>query len=395
MALALLADHWARAQGGRVFALTVDHGLRPEAAAEAETVRHWMAARGIHHEILRWQGRKPGQGIQAAARAARYQLLTDWCRARGILHLLVAHHADDQAETVRMRELRRSGPTGLRGMAAVAPPPVEGPRWPLVLRPLLGFSRRDLVATLKALDQAWIEDPSNQNPAFTRVALRRRLMEDPGERQRLLDLAAATRATVADMDARLVVEAARMVSLHPAGLAVVERQLFNAVSEELARRFWERLLTTIGGAIYPPRGPALDRLVAAARDPAFSGCTLGGCRITAGPRRLTVSREVAAVSAEVAYESGMVWDGRFTLRGAMPGAAVVRRLGAAGRHSLKPQQGLDPALAKLPASAVMALPALYADEKLIAVPRLALGQAPSLGDDAVTACFTPRRPFFP
>src|SRR5690606_18022805 len=143
--------------------------------------------------------------------------------------------ADDQAETVRMRELRRSGPTGLRGMAAVAPPPVEGPRWPLVLRPLLGFSRRDLVATLKALDQAWIEDPSNQNPAFTRVALRRRLMEDPGERQRLLDLAAATRATVADMDARLVVEAARMVSLHPAGLAVVERQLFNAVSEELAR----------------------------------------------------------------------------------------------------------------------------------------------------------------
>ncbi|HZD25370.1 MAG TPA: tRNA lysidine(34) synthetase TilS, partial [Alphaproteobacteria bacterium] len=117
LALALLADGWARRRGGVATALTVDHGLRPEAAAEARRVGRWLAARGIPHRILRWRGDKPATAVQAKARAARYALLADWCRRHGVLHLLTAHHRGDQAETVLMRLAHGSGVDGLAGMA--------------------------------------------------------------------------------------------------------------------------------------------------------------------------------------------------------------------------------------------------------------------------------------
>ncbi|MGE0725158.1 MAG: tRNA lysidine(34) synthetase TilS, partial [Alphaproteobacteria bacterium] len=112
LALTLLADGWARARGGAVLALTVDHGLRPEAAAEAATVAAWLGARGIAHATLEWSGPRPMAAIQAAARAARLDLLAAACREAGILHLLLAHHRQDQAETASLRGARGSGTDG-------------------------------------------------------------------------------------------------------------------------------------------------------------------------------------------------------------------------------------------------------------------------------------------
>jgi tRNA(Ile)-lysidine synthase len=156
MALLLLLDRWTRARGGSVVALTVDHGLRPEAAAEAVQVGAWAAARGIAHETLPWIGDKPATGIQAAARDARYRLLTEACAARGILHIAFAHHADDQAETVLFRAERGSGPDGVAGMAAARS--MGAVR---LIRPLLRWPKPALIATCRALAQPFLEDPSN------------------------------------------------------------------------------------------------------------------------------------------------------------------------------------------------------------------------------------------
>jgi tRNA(Ile)-lysidine synthase len=126
LALAILADRWARARGGEAWALIVDHGLRPESAAEAATVGGWLAARGIPHAVLPWPGEKPTTGIQEAARAARYRLLADWCAAHGCLHLLTAHHRDDQAETYLIRHRAGSFVDGLAGMSVVRELPQFG-----------------------------------------------------------------------------------------------------------------------------------------------------------------------------------------------------------------------------------------------------------------------------
>ena len=107
-------------------------------------------------------------GIQDAARQARYELLTDWCRINSADALLVAHTLEDQAETFLMRLLRGSGVDGLAGMRAASM--VNG--LPL-LRPLLGVAKSDLKNELRNVDQDWIEDPSNQDERFTRVRVRR------------------------------------------------------------------------------------------------------------------------------------------------------------------------------------------------------------------------------
>src|SRR5262249_20106992 len=166
MALALLVAAWAERRGGRVTAITVDHGLRPEAAAEARQVGRWLRAHGITHRTLRWRppaGALPG-GLQAAARAGRYAPPCGWGRPRGVLHLALAHQQEDQAETLLLRLARGSGLDGLAAMAPIAER--MGVR---LLRPLLSVPRARLRATLVAAPQPWIDDPSNENPAHARI----------------------------------------------------------------------------------------------------------------------------------------------------------------------------------------------------------------------------------
>ena len=151
LALCLLADRWARARGGAVFGLTVDHRLRPESGAEAAQVRRWLAARAISHRTLRWTGTRPVSGIQEEARAARLALLVGWCRRAHVLHLLLGHQREDQAETVLQRLVRGSGIDGLAAMAPVRlamEPDGGGVR---LLRPLLSVSRDALTASLALL----------------------------------------------------------------------------------------------------------------------------------------------------------------------------------------------------------------------------------------------------
>lgn len=172
MALVLLADQWCRSRGGRVIAVTVDHGLRAEAIEEARWVGQQLAQHRIEHHILRWQGEKPGAAVQETARQARYHLLDDFIGAHSILHLLVAHHRDDQNETIAMRRHRNSGPVGAAGMSAVRS--LKNGR---LLRPLLPVPKARLIAYLRGCDQRWIEDPSNRNPAFERVRVRQQLSD--------------------------------------------------------------------------------------------------------------------------------------------------------------------------------------------------------------------------
>ena len=108
LSLVLLASHWAACRGGKVTALSVDHGLRAESRLEVEQVKKWMRIKGIDHHILSWEERKPVSGLQAAARNARYKLMTDWCREASVLHLLIGHTLDDQAETLLLRHEKAS-----------------------------------------------------------------------------------------------------------------------------------------------------------------------------------------------------------------------------------------------------------------------------------------------
>jgi tRNA(Ile)-lysidine synthase len=167
LALLLLAQ--ATIPGGFAVA-TVDHGLRPEAAAECALVERICAERGIRCATL--PVKVTGGNLQAAAREARYTALAAWASREGLAALVTAHHADDQAETLVMRLNRASGLSGLAGVRARGV--VPSGKLPL-LRPLLRWRRQQLAAIV---DRAGIEparDPSNADDHYDRVRIRRAL----------------------------------------------------------------------------------------------------------------------------------------------------------------------------------------------------------------------------
>ena len=169
VALMWLAARWRRtlARGPRLVAVTVDHGLRAEAKAEARDVKRLARALDLPHRTMRWTGAKPKTGLPAAARAARYRLLAQAARASGATHILTAHTRDDQAETLLLRLLRGSGIAGLAAMARQSER--DGV---LLARPFLHVSKSQLIATLKKAKLGFADDPTNRDLNFARPRIR-------------------------------------------------------------------------------------------------------------------------------------------------------------------------------------------------------------------------------
>jgi tRNA(Ile)-lysidine synthase len=189
IALMWLAARWRRAlaRGPQLIAVTVDHGLRPEAAREARDVKRLAARLNLPHRTLRWTGVKPKTGLPAAARAARYRLLAQAARRSGATHILTAHTRDDQAETLLMRMLRGSGIAGLAAMARETER--EGVR---LARPLLEVPKSQLIATVKKARLNFADDPTNRDTNYTRPRLRAlmpALAEEGGDSRNLTRLA--------------------------------------------------------------------------------------------------------------------------------------------------------------------------------------------------------------
>lgn len=167
--------------------LIVDHGLRERSADEAQRAHSLAARLGHSADILTWSPGRIKTGLQEKARRARYGLMGQACRERGLTRLVTAHHADDQAETVLMRVARGSGWRGAAGMRHSRYAPV----WPelagvSLLRPALSLSRTQLRAGMGELQP--IQDPSNRDPQFTRVRTRERLARELALREDMLAL---------------------------------------------------------------------------------------------------------------------------------------------------------------------------------------------------------------
>jgi tRNA(Ile)-lysidine synthase len=256
MALMWLVARWrnALARGPRLIAVTVDHGLRSEAAAEARHVKRLARSLDVPHRTVRWTGAKPKTGLPAAARAARYRLLAQAARAKGATHILTAHTRDDQAETLLMRMLRGSGISGLAAMAQ------ESERdGVLLVRPFLNVSKSRLVATLKKAKVSFADDPTNRDLNFTRPRLRAVmpvLAAEGGDTRNLARL--ASRLARANAAVEVLVDGAeRYLALRDLGAPpgsdskafhgqAFDAKAFAAMSEEIRLRLLLRAIDRFG-----------------------------------------------------------------------------------------------------------------------------------------------------
>jgi len=299
-ALLVLAARWAkrRKRAPKLLAVTVDHGLRLEAAGEAAAVERLARRLGVAHRTLRWRGRKPKAGLQDAARRARYRLLAQAAVEAGFAHVATAHTLDDQAETVLFRLARGSGLNGLAGMADALPLPTAAGSGVFLVRPLLGVAKTRLIATLHAAGVAYSEDPSNRDPRFMRSRLRALM---PALAREGLDARGLSRLAMrmrrAESTVEFAVEAARQ-ALAPGpwrerGPIVFATARFAGLPEEVGLRLLGRAIAQAGD-----EGPVeLGKLEALydslRRAPSGLRRTLAGALITLKSDRLSVERAPA------------------------------------------------------------------------------------------------------
>lgn len=359
LALLSLANDWRLAGGPFLQVVTVDHGLRPEAAAEAARVARTCGDLGVPHETLRWTG-WDGQGnLSDQARRARYRLMADWARRQNLHDIVLGHTLDDQAETFLMRLARGAGVDGLAAMR---------PSWEQdgirLHRPLLSQTRATLRVLLSARDLTWIEDPSNDDPAYTRVKARKALAVlgplgiTSGRLSEVAQHMAAVRRTLYDY----AQDAARHLVRVEAGDLLIARAGLACLPDEVARRLLQAALRWISGAVYGPRGQAVTQMLEVARS--GGTLTLQGCLMLSEEGNLRLTREYNAV-AGLRVPVNALWDGRWQASGPPTEGAEIAPLGAAGLRACP-----DWRAGGLPHASALACPGIWRKDELLAAPLL-------------------------
>jgi tRNA(Ile)-lysidine synthase len=366
-------------------AFIVDHGLREESSAEAAEVQRRLAAIGVESEILTWGHGAVTSRVHVQARKARYDLLIEACKRRGIRDLLLAHQREDQAETILMRFAKGSGLDGLAGMAPVKV--VDGVR---LLRPFLGVSKARLVATCEAAKIPYLIDPSNVKEKYARGRLRRvqQALADEGFTvDRLVDLGERAREAREALDYATRALLRVMARMDIGGVVHLNLEQLRSAPQAVALRALGACLRSVHPADYgPERSLLLPLLRALCGDDPMGARTLGGCVVHRGSRleargsgEATIIREYAAIAdvQEIAPGETVIWDGRWRVsyqrsdvRSQMSeGKLTVRALGeqthetvdrlALGLRRLVPQ-GRTRA----------ALPALWEGDRVVSIFRL-------------------------
>ncbi len=308
-------------------AATVDHGLRAEAADEAREVAVLCASRGISHFVRRWAGKKPATGIMAAAREARYELLTDLAAEISASVIVTAHTMDDQRETMTMRSKRRPQGEGGTGIADA----VLFDRRVWIARPFLACRRMDIRAYLTTKGQSWLDDPSNEDMRYERVRTRADLVQDQAE------------AMPADGAADRVLLSGKAsawlddhVTIHSHALCVIDRSAF-AAEESIAAYALSNLAAAFGGKAFGPGREQMQRILGFIRTGNSGRHTAGGVVFDLRRDALYLMREgrnIGALSL-MPGEKGC-WDGRFEVLNSGRAPIRVRACGAEGMATFPP-----------------------------------------------------------
>lgn len=294
-----------------IHVVTVDHALRPEAAAEADFVLQEAAALGLPAQKLRWDGPHPKTGLPAAARDARYGLLCDVCRRQSAV-LVTAHTLDDQAETFVMALARGAGVDGLSAMQ-----PVTCFKGVSIIRPLLETGRSRLRATLQRAGARWMEDPTNRDTGYERVRVREALAILQQQGVSGADLARSSRR-LSRARAALVHAAAALerdtVTHQAAGFAGIARGRFLQAPDEIQLRCLLAVARAYGGGMEQSLAGAED-LLSWMQSGAEKARTFAGCRIVRRTAEFVVGREASRVNeTPVQLASGQSvaeWDRRY------------------------------------------------------------------------------------
>ena len=376
MALLHCLHQWCQNAQKELVAFHVNHQLRPAASDEAVQVATWCAAWDIPYEILVWHHTPYDKTtVQKEAREARYQLLQEACQKSYVTHLFLAHHHNDQIETLLLRLFKGSGLMGLVGMQPIAQ------RSSLTLmRPLLTCTKEAITHYVAQYNIPFLKDPSNQNNAFLRVKIRSFVQQaqegglDPALLQTSFQKLALFQESFQDDFIDFIKQYGVLSTL---GYLTIDHHHFCHLSFAKQCFFLELCLKIVGGHYYAPRWDSLKQMAKNLTHPSFKAQTLGGCYVRIKKSTIEIMRECACVTEEISLSSSKIWwDRRFFIDN-LPQDTIyskchIKKLGRDGRLFLK-KAGV-PTVSTHPAPAIEALPALWQKDQLLAVPSILYGQ---------------------
>lgn len=326
-ALLELMSLWAKQTDSTILVATVDHGLRTEAKAEAQSVGAICHSKELDHTTLHWENWNQKGNLQAEARRARYRLLARWAIDKKLAGVALGHTADDVAETFFMRLSRAAGVEGLARMQG------HFRRNGVVfLRPILGAQRAELRQFLSVREISWIDDPSNQDTQFDRVKMRQALVgfTDLGLSVAKISQTAENLEMAANALRFYAAQEAKRVAVVVDDHVELEYLKFQALPDEIQRRLLNAVISFVATPEFAPRSKSLIRVME--QLPKQKTSTLAGCILSLKNNVLSVFREPTSVETEVLCPpSGPVeWDGRWRISGQFETGTVVRALGEGG-----------------------------------------------------------------
>lgn len=280
--------------------LSVDHQLRADSAKEIAQLRAWCKAKNITHHRLLWHGDKPSTGIQSAARVMRYRLLAKACTDHNINHLVTAHHADDQAETILAALARGAGPDGLAGMPLKRKIANGGDRAISLWRPLLGVPSSVLKQYARRQELPFSHDPSNDDPKYERVR-RRAFLAAAGALEMLPPSALSDSA--AKISPLLRLRECKLTTLfnqanglfHSSGAIQFDRYQLSRLGRDAQLTLLARAIETVGSnspGTVQPSAPSLSSCL----DTLPQSFTFRGALVTTNAAKLWIMREPAALT---------------------------------------------------------------------------------------------------
>lgn len=328
MALTLCLHHWQREHKEyEIKVAIVDHGLRSESAKEALSVKQVLASNGIACEIL--QSASPIKPSQASARNLRYFLLSNWAREHQILAITLAHHLDDQVETIFMRLSHHSGFTGLVGMKAVQMlDSKDGFYKPIYLiRPLLSFTKSSLIDLVNEHKLPFVSDPSNYKLKYERVRWRKAMPDlvkagfSPQSMLRLGQVASQFSQQQSLIFAKIFAES---IQYYPLLGVDIDLNKIEKYGQELSQAFIGWLWHKMSRNIYPIRSKTIIRTLDDMKKGGLGG-SLAGLIWRKLPKAkkknhelsiIRICREVSAIAIAIRIDNHTnhyLWDERYCL----------------------------------------------------------------------------------
>jgi len=376
LALLLIASRWAQENGVQLTPVIIDHAMRAESANEAQFAARRASQLGLSPQTICWDRDKPTTGIQAAARNFRLNAFAKLAQNARATTVLLGHTRDDQAETVWMRLQAGGGPDALAGMTMQSPLPL----WPQgrgvsIYRPLLDTTRTQLRDWLTEQGESWVDDPSNENRAYTRIRNRETLAQLSVDGFDVASLCAAAmkfqaaKQDVAESAGRVFLKS---MTLLPWGGARIDHLALRASAEPAALRALDAVRAAVSGD--PIRRPeASHRLLEAFHSE--KAVTAGGVALTLHKGSWYLVRDPGAISGRadksitstgvVQAGSQRIWDGRFLISDT---GSVIALLGKSYHDEIKANS-----LIEIPALARPGLPVIRSEGQNPAIPGITDG----------------------